>query len=470
MELPEQLKFEDMSRPYNSVVYTNKTQPVSFSQDQVRFEVPKSGILSSTAVIEYSFTPKDIDVAKAGAYYPLSVGGHAGIRRAVLSTQSGRVIMDTRDFNKKQTIEKAFRSGDYNHFVSPYLDMSWWSFKYTDALLENNVGKLRNCGEAKNLDGTIWELPSILKLGGTDAPVKRQQVRVSLQELFPFLYNIQLPVIMMEQLYVDIYWESDVDNKVCCVSADIDDYVGGGVFNQADCFLITDNIIYTDPEVMDAIFARQESDGGLSFPYTDENLQVITNINNAPVSTESYERELGSDNYKLVAIKNMELEGLNNAGSANNLLGQYYSNGKQSRHVQLVLNDSNLYPDNKATQMENYTRLSEIYNHTNPYIPRPVYALSNTLASSAVSDATMMGHNEREEEAGRYNVLGIQLRDDTGGYFQNGNAPIRLQYAKDKTTSGGGDWDNDSQQYYYVSYLREFMVSNTGKVIVSERA
>ena len=68
------------------------------------------------------------------------------------------------------------------------------------------------------------------------------------------------------------------------------------------------------------------------------------------------------------------------------------------------------------------------------------------------------------------NVLGIQLRDDAGRFFQNGNAPIRLFYEKTKTTSGSDNWATDSLQYFFVGYLRTFMVSKSGKVIVSERA
>ena len=132
MELPEQLRFTDMSKPYSSVLYSNKTQPVSFSQSQVRFEIPKAGIMSSTAIVEYSFTPNQVLTddtalsASGGGTFPINIGSSAGIRRAVLSTQSGRVIMDNRDFNKKQVVEKSFRDGDYNHFIAPYLDLSWF--------------------------------------------------------------------------------------------------------------------------------------------------------------------------------------------------------------------------------------------------------------------------------------------------------------------------------------------------------
>lgn len=483
MELPEQLRFTDMSKPYSSVLYSNKTQPVSFSQSQVRFEIPKAGIMSSTAIVEYSFTPNSVLTdatalsASGGGTFPINIGSSAGIRRAVLSTQSGRVIMDNRDFNKKQVVEKSFRDGDYNHFIAPYLDLSWFTYKYTDPILEV-AGKMRNTGVPKSalgvdsLDGTDWSVPDVLKLGGVNSPPAQQSVRVSLQELFPFLYNLQLPLIMMEQLYLDIYWETDREGQVFLPASDVSaTYAGGGVYNQADCFLLTDNIVYTDPAVMDAIFQKQEQDGGLSFPYTDYAVQTISHQNlSASVESESYERELGASNYKLTDIKNIELIGLGGAESTSNLFGKYYSNGRQSRHLQLVLNDSNFYPDNKASQMENFSRLSEIYNFTSPYVPRPLYALSNTIATSGLSTDTFMGFDMQLAQAGGMNPLGIQLRDDAGRFFQNGNAPIRLFYEKTKTTATSDDWDTDSLQYFFVGYLRTFMVSQSGKVIVSERA
>ena len=483
MELPEQLRFTDMSKPYSSVLYSNKTQPVSFSQSQVRFEIPRAGIMSSTAIVEYSFTPNPVLTdatalsASGGGTFPINIGSSAGIRRAVLSTQSGRVIMDNRDFNKKQVVEKSFRDGDYNHFIAPYLDLSWFTYKYTDPILEV-AGKMRNTGVPKSalgvdsLDGTAWSVPDVLKLGGLNSPPAQQSVRVSLQELFPFLYNLQLPLIMMEQLYLDIYWETDREGQVFLPASDISaTFAGGGVYNQADCFLLTDNIVYTDPAVMDAIFQKQEQDGGLSFPYTDYAVQTISHQNlGASVESESYERELGASNYKLTDIKNIELVGLGGADSKSDLFGKYYSNGRQSRHLQLVLNDSNFYPDNKASQMENFSRLSEIYNFTSPYVPRPVYALNNTIATSGLSTDTFMGFDMQLAQAGGMNPLGIQLRDDAGRFFQNGNAPIRLFYEKTKTTASSDDWSTDSLQYFFVGYLRTFMVSQSGKVIVSERA
>jgi hypothetical protein len=479
MELPDVLKIQDNSRPYDSVLYTHRTPPVSFSQSQVRFEIPKAGIMSSTAMVEFSFTP-DLSVATSatgGGTFPLSIGSSACIRRAVLSTLSGRVIMDNRDFNKKQVCEKSFRDGNYNHFVAPYLDMSWFSYRYADPILEPDyVGTLRNSGVPKNplgvdaVDGSSWSVPDIVKLAGVGSPSKQQSTRISLRELFPFLYNLQLPVIFMEQLYLDIYWETDTQNQVFCPCADIaGDYAGGGVFNSADCFLLTDNIVYTDPSVMDAIVMKQETSGGLTFPFTDYAVQVISNTDTSTRTIDEMERELGASNYKLTDIKNIELYNLGGDTSKHALFGKYYSDGTNSRHLQLVLNDSNFYPDNKATQMENFTRISEVYSHTSPFIPRSIYALSGSTAISGVSTALFNGF-DMIVQAGMMNPLGIQLKDDVGRPFQNGNAPIRLYYEKDKTTSEQEDLTQPSLQYYFVGFMREFAVMKTGKVVVSERA
>ena len=48
MELPEELRFENLSTPHSAQLFTQKTQPVSFSQSQVRFEIPRRGILNSS--------------------------------------------------------------------------------------------------------------------------------------------------------------------------------------------------------------------------------------------------------------------------------------------------------------------------------------------------------------------------------------------------------------------------------------
>ena len=490
MELPEELRFENLSTPHSATLHTVKTQPVSFSQSQVRFEVPRQGILNSTAIVEWSFKTTN---SLQGHNFPLGVGCLANIERAVLSTQSGRVIMDNRNFGEKQICEEVFRDAEYSHFLARYLNLSNSTYAYTgprESTASNAC--IRFSGEPKDILGVEapygrrWTTPKIINLGGAyspsgsnhGTPAAIQQVRVSLQQLFPFLYGVQLPVNIMEQLYIDIYWKRDDAVGKVVVKRGTEAHVTGGVVQQEDCFLLSDHIVYDDPAVMDKIAAQQEAQGGLKFQYKDYIVQTISSQAPADATIQEYERELGCSNYKLTDIRNIELK--NTAGTALELLGRYYSDGDNLRSIQLSLNDANFNPDNNNTQMENYSSLAELYD-VKPYIPRPMYANAGGQFNGAVPNGQQSlllggqlfnGKDQLVNVAGKLNLLGYNLQDDAGRPFQMGNTPIRLFYKKTQ----GGIGTNIPQetiaagslQYYFIGYMRSFMVAPSGRVVTSE--
>ena len=490
MELPSELRFENLSTPHSASLHTTKTQPVSFSQQQVRFEVPRQGILNSTAIIEWSFKSTN---SVQGHNFPLGIGCLANIERAVLSTQSGRVIMDNRNFAEKQVCEEVFRDAEYSHFLARYLNLSNSTFAYTGERESTGSNAcVRFSGEPKSVIGEPspygrrWTTPKIINLGGTyspsganhGTPAAVQQVRVSLQQLFPFLYGVQLPVNIMEQLYIDIYWKQDDSEGKVVVKRGTEAYAAGGVVQQEDCFLLSDHIVYDDPAVMDKISAQQESQGGLSFSYKDYVVQTISSAAPADATIQQYERELGCSNYKLTDLRNIELK--STAGTSLDLLGRYYSDGDNIRSLQLSLNDANFNPDNNNTQMENYSSLSELYD-VKPYIPRPMYcniagqddgAVPNGLQTFALGGQVFNGKNQRRNVGGKFNLLGYNLQDDAGRPFQMGNTPVRLFYKKTQggigTTKPQKTITEGSLQYYFLGFMRSFMVAPSGRVVTSE--
>ena len=496
MDLPEELRFESLSSPAMATLYTNKTQPVSFTQQQVRFEVPRQGIQDSSAYITWSynsssFAKTPLSVLGGGANFPMNIGCESQIERAVLSTASGRIIMDNRNFGEKQVIQDVYRDGGYSHFVGRYLNLSNWSWSYCDADdapgapagLEpaSAAGCIRPSGEPKTMwgaednTGQFWSSPKILRLGGSNAPDVPQVVRTTIQQMFPFLYNVQLPVNIMEQLYIDIYWKQDLtDGDVVAMNTDALYPVGGvpDAVNRADCFYMSSNIVYDDPEVMANILAQQEANGGLAFQYVDDATQVISTPALAAQSIQEYERDLACMNYKICYIKNIELEG--QTGDNVKLYGKYYSNGRQTRSLQFALNDANFFPDNDRTQPQNFSLATELYPQGLLYSPRPAYALTGRLVDSAMPPFAGAGDELfnrapiRTTLAGRNNVYALNLKDDAGTPFQMGNTPIRLYYKRTKTNTGQLDFNNASLSYYFIGYMREFAVLPSGKVVVSE--
>ena len=71
--------------------------------------------------------------------------------------------------------------------------------------------------------------------------------------------------------------------------------------------------------------------------------------------------------------------------------------------------------------------------------------------------------------SGNYNIMGVNLKDNSGQFFQNGNAPIRLVYQM-VSNIAQGNFNAAALQFYFIAYLREFSLMPSGKFVVSDHA
>lgn len=468
-DLPESLRFQNMSNPSSSKMYSFKTQPVSSSQSHVRFEVRSQGIMSSNGIFQFSAKP-----GFNGACFPMLIGCKSLIERATLSTASGKVIMDNKYFADKQVCEQPFRSNDYLNFKAPFLDMSYFGFTLPNKLeVQADVaGTIHPSVVNPNIAGSILTSRAPTRLPNAGADITNSQtVQVTLTELFPLLFNQQLPVGSLEQLYIDIYFKKDSEEGDVFVRASANPYVSTqSPVNLTDCFLFTDHITYDDPSIQEEIENRLESN--LTFTYTD----TITQVVNVPapggaVTSDEFEADLGCIKYKLVDIRNIAKDGL--AGASKNFFGKYYSLGDYTqRNINLVINDSQIFPNNSQNMGEVYSRLVKIYD-TPAQIPRQVYSLSNAVgggagqANNGFPTVQTMNTFTQEELAGGGNIQAIELQDEMNKPLQNGNTPIRLLYKRANSTAKG-TFNNAEKNYFFVNYLRSFSVSASGNIMVSE--
>jgi len=497
MNLPEELKFQPMSQPHSATLYNYKTQPVSYlAGNLVRFQVPDAGIMNSgSAYVEFVVPPQF-----EGASFPLAVGCHSAIKRARLITQSGRIICDQRDYNKKQVFEKPFRTSEYNRFVAPYMDGSFLSYVYnhtgnldyasTPAAIQN---KLRVAGEpifytANNTgsdvnDSLTWSKPQVLQLYKGATGTFLQQFRVSLTELFPLLYSHQLPVQIMERIYIEIEFEKDlvsgdvlvplVDNGTKYVSPDARAYVNGpGISNQG-LFLVTDHLVFDNPEVMARIEDHSEKNGGIAFPFEDYAVQLFS-ITSAEFGGTDQEKEvnrqLGSNNYKLCNIKVTEQAGDLSGVGIPTIFGKYHSSTPEysSKQINYSINDVNLYPNNDAKLPVQYDRASNVYDYINPAIPRPVYGCDIKLALEPLIDTQFFnGTPMATGNVDALNIQGVYLKDQMGQEMKNGNSAIRA-FVKYVTDVENGALSTGCNQQYFIGYKRELAVSRTGQVMVNQ--
>lgn len=490
-ELPDELKMSPLARPEIATIFTYKTMPVSFSQQRVRFELPDTGILSSqNAYIKYSFVPNF-----ERAFYPLSIGATDLIKRARLISSQGRVLYDQREWNLHQVVEKSFRDPYFNYFLERFRNMSNYSFIYNGNLTDPDTeGTLRPAGVLDNSDVqnivNPLELrnPSFMKIHTT--PARTQEVMVTLQSLFPALYSSQLPLgTLEEKLYIEIEWEQDsAVGKVVLEEwnfeavppapyvGEAQSYASGGQIQSENCFLMTDHIVYQDPRVMAKIRSLQDDGKGLTFKYTSYQVQSQTYPAPDPAGTLlSINRDLGGSDLKLSCIKNIQQNG--SPAIYNPIFGFYYSGTNSNagatvganKAYNYTINDVNLYPRIIGVQPPlTYERLGEIYSF-DPYIPRPLYMVDKTVATSQIGGNGQMfqGIPLTLYLSGSMNIHGVNLRDDRNAPMQVGSTPVRVFYRAESNATKGNITDG-VVNWYFVEFERSLAVSKNGMIMVSD--
>ena len=499
MELPSELKFQDSATPTMATLYNYKTQPVSYLQgNTVKFQLPDVGIMNSgTAYIEFCVPPKF-----QGAGFPLLIGANSAIKSATLSTQSGKILMHEREFNKKATFEKTFRTPEFNRFLAPYYDMSYYTFTI------NEVGQtdystppvdpknlLRVAGDPVEVDATnentpvndglTWNRPQVIRPYKDAENTYLQQASIKLADLFPLLYSHQIPVQMMERIYVTIEFQEDsrvgevfcpVSNNGTAYDPSTDDrgYVAGDSVAQVDLFLISDHIVFSDPDVMARIEAHQEANGGLAFPFTDYAVQLynLTDADLGNIST-TYEgnRALGCNMFKLCDIKTIEQSNVTTGVGIRTIYGDYHSTTPQnsSKQLNFTVNDVNVFPDNTTNKLPvQYDRAASVYSHVPPAIPRACYGCDIKPALEPLIDTMFFaGTPMATGNINSMNVQGTYLKDMMGQEMQNGNSAIRV-FLKYVSNVENGNLATGNTQQYFIDYKRELAVSKNGTVMVNE--
>lgn len=465
MELPEELKVQNLSDPRPSKTFTYKTQPVSFSQQKMRFEIRQQGIMSANACIQLCAMSNFNN-----GCYPMLIGARSLIAEAILSTKSGKVIYHNRHFSQQSVVEVPFRSNTYHKFKAPYLDMSYFSMANNSALEPTSAGGeggqvIRPSAiRVTDVNGAVLQPQSncVLPTVGEAVADLNQipTVQITLAELFPLLYNTQLPVGMMEELFIDIIFRQDSGAGEVFVP-------NGGIYSstsaplvQRDCILLSDHIVYDDPEVSLSIVEKMKDN--LTFNFSDVATQIVSLPTVGATRLVESEHDLACRNYKLLNVKAISLIG---AGVTQGVFGKYYSSGVLTqKNSNYIINDSQVYPNNNQNMAENYTRLNKLYD-VPANIPKPLFAKTNAGVTGLPTAGQTFSGEDYAAFPGVLNISAVNLTDDMGRPLQNGNSSVRLLY---KRSSNNADITTGNLMYYFVSFLRSFSVSATGSVLVSD--
>ena len=395
---PDLINLRQLPTSTAQEVESDILRPVVFSSDNqfCRFELEPKGFLSPSSSISLGCQVKTTDGIKT-AFYPLSVGVHSLIQRAVLKTSSGRVLCDVEEFGWFKGLKNTFSDGSTMKERDQYKNgtaLSWGPYYLpadgttnTDLFEANTQAErlvLQNGKEygGQNTAGARVGLTP-KKFGIVSSEANHNELSptfsIALHDLFPFLKGgNQLPLFMMgnDRIQIELYFTPPAKLERMVLSK-ADEGATGFEFqiDQNSVEFISDHIFY--PGQMDR-WATMNKD--LTFQYFDYVIarQQIISAGDATDNSKTNIRNVGGagrlvtrcySGYKhLTADPDRQITGSYNAsGNVNtgDAVGTLESN--------LFYNEKFLFPQSVKNGARHYHNLRDAEKRQ-LYVPRPIYS------------------------------------------------------------------------------------------------
>ena len=445
----------------NQRIETRQIRPttaVGTSNGSVRFKLPQTGILHHGAYITLKL--------KSGAaenFQPLASGILGCVRRAVLYN-GNKAVMSVDNANHLMTLKRHFqtveerankdgvRHGCVDGFMVSNEDAEAQKGRYKLDMAQPQIEYNANRTEA-NIDNpyrvrTNDESPEFI---------------IKLSQLFPsFLAGLQLPLSLCRDPWsLEIQWSEDVAGSRCCYKKNAT-FTAGNLIDPDSLKLVVDLLYYATPEgevgVMEALTDEMNSEGGISFEYTDvvsivSDIPAVADPGAGNITTQSVNRLVGmvGENLRNLLIATprratgtaASTDGLN---SGNPLLGRYFSQAAQGEQtVQVKINNRPLYPMPIGTHgdAQHYDQIGQVYG-----LPLNVglhqYSHETSLQSNALAgtqQASISDHTcenyEQKELIAEYNYIGVPTQltraNVAGSGVAVGTAPVELQIERVRT-------------------------------------
>lgn len=418
---PDIINLKQLQTSTAQEVETDVLRPVVFSSNNkfCRFELEPKGFLSPTSSITLGVSaPGGI----ARAQFPINIGVHSLIQRAVLKTSSGRVICDMDDYSYFHALKSAFVDNTTQQERDQYISgrvVNWGPFYQfatdaTDNLEFNTEASRMVLQNGKEYGGSkVDDMAHDQGLTPRNFTIVSAEANrlgltptysVRIYELFPFLKSgNQIPLFMMgnDRIQIELHFTDPASKDRMCLSK-VDEGESGAEFviNQNDVEFISDHIFY--PGQMEK-WASMNKD--LTFQYFDYvvNRNLLTAATDDTDTSNSVVRQIGGAGRivtrafagyrpKVVAgvddraiFNRYQAEGMKTTGDD---VGRLCSN--------LFYNEKYLYPLSVDNLARHYHNLRDA-EKKQLYVPRELYSGAGQLLPVA-GDGSSFHYDGRTQD------------------------------------------------------------------------
>ena len=378
-------------------IETDILDPVVQNQTFCRFQLQNKGILHSHSKIILR-----LQANAERSFFPIGVGVHSLIQRCRLAVGT-KTISEIDDFNHYIGYKSVFLSNEHQkereQFISgrqvawrPYYDdgednaLASASGAFYDASqtsasavgLDNGTCLLSNETHGQTLKGDIQ-----VKNHAAENASYGIEFAVSIQDLFPFLYQNQLPLYMIkEPVVIELTFTSQIHKRLCLTRGSTEDTPFP--LDLTATQLVADYQYF--PQEMMEEYARQNAD--MSFTYMDYRLSkrsITQNASGAETSSTLIVNVGGAGRICTKVIQMVSNDSTPAAGGAGekSVLNRYHARALQRDYVvddtngsltsNLKYNDNFLYPVdvvNPSYQFHNVVTAEGMV----PFVTRDAYS------------------------------------------------------------------------------------------------
>ncbi len=349
--LPQILNVATIPSIENMNIKTEVLDPITITQNQAVFQIPKNGILDGGSMVQLAVLADPVN------FFPLNTGIHGLVKSCFLKV-GGKVLASNSDYAHYTTMMRQFESPEHRAYVDMVKSGAIgdrFSQETDSRLVYRDMEVSGASGTARELKVPLFLRPS---LDESTTPI----FSVPLSVLIPMMRSRQLPLMAMkEHVYLEINFNKQIAGSpgaITCVDEGQNAKSAVSVSTNNVKF-ISDHLYYTT-EKMDNLVQQTLSQNGLSFLFEDLN---VTNANIPSVSGLSGVQEQRVERKIAVSGKTVRniMVAEKNVNQNHSFLGQYVSTDLIApSSYNFRINDQLVYDREPKEAPRKYNELSEV--------------------------------------------------------------------------------------------------------------
>jgi len=421
--LPAILNVQTIPTISNMNIKTEVLDPITITNRQAVFMIPKTGILDGGSMVQLGIT------ADLKNFFPLNTGIHGLVKSCFLKV-GGKIIASNDDYAYYTTMTRQFETPEHRAYVDMvksgacgdrWAEVENGRIGYRDLLATVNANPIN----------TTLNVPEFIRptLDDSTTPL----FSVPLSTLIPMMRSRQLPLMAIkEHIYLEINFNQQLANSpgkiTCCEQGQ--DALSAVKVSLPNIKFISDHLYYTNDQ-MDAVVRQSLTEQGLQILFED----LITTFADVPVGSatagavtpQSVERQVAVSGR---TVRNMMIQE-KNLNENHVLLGEYLSRDLQiPSSYNFRINDQRVYDRNVEAPARKYNELSMVMGKP-LMVPNQMYSYNVDTDKQALPLQTL---NQNSVYVGK--IEGHQLPSDDNASLVNDLRSSSHYVGYDATTTG----------------------------------